>query len=486
MRKFSEIGRKRWIRALILSLLYLLFLVWVKSWMGLIVLPFIVDALTTRIIKWDWWRQIENKLLYQIMGWIDALVFALIAVYFVNLFLFQNYAIPTSSLEKSLLVGDHLYVSKVAYGPRKPMTPLTMPLTQNQFPGGGKSYLEKPQWPYERIKGFRKISLNEIVVFNYPGGDTILGNPQYMSADFYGKIIYPLGKSLASLAGRVPASMDSLSLLEERSLYDFYYNLGRRYIERNESQFGKVSHRPVDRRENYVKRCVGLPGQTFEIRNGIIYVDGVMNRQPKGAQTNYNVTLLHPIPDKLRSQLQLSLEDLPAADNRPGLHVFPLTVQAAEVLSSHKKIAQDITPVRYSNDEWLFPLNKNTGWTIDDYGPVWIPAKGSTVDLTLDNLPFYERIIGVYEGHDIEVTAAGDIIIDGEIATSYTFGMDYYWMMGDNRQNSADSRFWGYVPEDHIVGRPVFVWLSLDKDKNWGQKGKIRWNRVFRSVKSYN
>lgn len=211
MRKFSEIGRKRWIRALILSLLYLVFLVWVKSWMGLIVLPFIVDALTTRIIKWDWWRQIENKLLYQIMGWIDALVFALIAVYFVNLFLFQNYAIPTSSLEKSLLVGDHLYVSKVAYGPRKPMTPLTMPLTQNRFPRGGKSYLDKPQWPYERIKGFRKISLNEIVVFNYPSGDTILGNPQYMSADFYGMITYPLGKSLASAAGRVPASMDSLS-----------------------------------------------------------------------------------------------------------------------------------------------------------------------------------------------------------------------------------------------------------------------------------
>ena len=199
MKKIGEITKKEWIKAGIYLALYILFLIWVRSWMGIILIPFIFDALTTHIIKWKWWKNVKNKSLYQIMDWVDAIVFALVAVYFVNIYLFQNYAIPSSSLEKSLLVGDHLYVSKVAYGPRKPMTPLTMPLTQNQFPGGTKSYFEKPQWPYERIKGFGKIKLNEIVVFNYPSGDTLVSNPKWSSADYYGMIVYPLGKSKCKL-----------------------------------------------------------------------------------------------------------------------------------------------------------------------------------------------------------------------------------------------------------------------------------------------
>ena len=192
MKQFKEITKKQWIKAAIYLVLYILFLIWVKSWMGIIVIPFLIDACTTRIIRWDWWKSLKNKTLYQIMGWIDAIVFALVAVYFVNLYLFQNYAIPTSSLEKSLLIGDHLYVSKVAYGPRKPMTPLTMPLTQNTFPGGGKSYFDKPQWPYERAKGFGKIKQNEIVVFNFPAGDTIVTNPEVI--DYYAQI-YTTAKS---------------------------------------------------------------------------------------------------------------------------------------------------------------------------------------------------------------------------------------------------------------------------------------------------
>ena len=482
MKKFGEITKKQWIKAAVYLVLYILFLFWVKSWLGIIVIPFILDACTTRFIKWDWWKQLKNKTLYQIMGWVDAIVFALIAVYFVNLYLFQNYAIPSSSLEKSLLIGDHLYVSKVAYGPRKPITPLTMPLTQNQFPGGTRSYFEKPHWPYERIKGFGSIKLNDIVVFNYPSGDTIVTNPQYTSADYYSMIVYPIGKSRCK-----DINLDSLSTLEQRRVYDFYYKIGRQYILQNEHLFGKIMTRPVDRRENYVKRCVGLPGQTLEIRNGIIYLDGVANKEPDAAQSNYNVFLKHSIPDKLRKELRLSQEDLPDSRNRQGSVTIPLTRKAAETLASKKEIVQDITPVRYVPEEceWLFPQNKNTHWTIDDYGPIWIPAKGATVQIDLDNLPFYERIIKVYEGNELKVEHDGTIIINGKPATSYTFKMDYYWMMGDNRQNSADSRYWGYVPEDHIVGRPVFIWLSLDKDRKWGQKGKIRWNRLFRSVKKY-
>ena len=483
MKKFSEIDRKQWIKAGIYLALYILFLIWVKSWLGIIVIPFLVDAFTTRIIKWDWWKQLKNKTLYQIMGWVDAIVFALVAVYFVNIYLFQNYAIPSSSLEKSLLIGDHLYVSKVAYGPRKPMTPLTMPLTQNTFPGGRKSYFEKPQWPYERIKGFSKIKLNDIVVFNYPSGDTLVTDPKWSSADYYGMIVYPLGKSRCK-----EIDIDSLSILEQRHVYEFYYKVGRETILQNEQMFGKVITRPVDRRENYVKRCVGLPGQTLEIRNGIIYLDGIQNKQPDAVQTNYIVTLIRPIPESLREKLHLSLDDLDAQHNKAGTHIIPLTEQAKDILAGQTGIVGEIRHYECSveESEWLFPQNKNTKWTIDNYGPIWIPAKGETVQINLENLPFYERIIKVYEDNDLKVERDGTILINGQKADSYTFKMDYYWMMGDNRQNSADSRFWGYVPEDHIVGRPVFIWLSLDKDKKWGQKGKIRWNRQFRSVKKYN
>ena len=483
MKKFGEITKKEWIKAGVYLALYILFLIWVRSWMGIILIPFIFDALTTHIIKWKWWKNVKNKSLYQIMDWVDAIVFALVAVYFVNIYLFQNYAIPSSSLEKSLLTGDHLYVSKVAYGPRKPMTPLTMPLTQNQFPGGTKSYFDKPQWPYERIKGFGKIKLNEIVVFNYPSGDTLVSNPKWSSADYYGMIVYPLGKSRCK-----EINLDSLSTLEQRRVYDFYYKVGRQEILQNEQIFGKIITRPVDRRENYVKRCVGLPGQTLEIKDGIIWLDGVQNKQPDEVQTNYIVTLQRPIPESLREKLHLTLDDLDAQHNKAGTHVFPLTQEAKELLTGQTGIVSDIRPYipTVEESEWLFPQNKNTKWTIDNYGPIWIPAKGATVQINLENLPFYERIIKIYEGNDLKVEHDGTILINGQKADSYTFKMDYYWMMGDNRQNSADSRFWGFVPEDHIVGRPVFIWLSLDKDKKWGQKGKIRWNRMFRAVKKYN
>lgn len=483
MKQFKEVSKRQWTKLGIYLVLYILFLVWVKSWMGIVVIPFIFDACITRIIKWDWWKQLKNKTLFQIMGWVDAIVFALVAVYFVNIYLFQNYAIPSSSLEKSLLVGDHLYVSKVAYGPRKPMTPLTMPLTQNTFPGGGKSYIEWPQWPYERVKGVGSIKQNDIVVFNYPSGDTILTNPLYSSADYYGMIVYPLGKSLCK-----PIELDSMSIMEQRRVYDFYYNVGRRYILQNEQTFGKIMARPVDRRENYVKRCVGMPGQTIQIKGGIVYTDGIASRQPVAAQTNYQVQLLRPIPESLREKMHLSLEDLPEQENRAGIHIMPLTVEAKSLLESQTGIAARVENYSYTvaESEWLFPQNMRKDWTVDEYGPVWIPAKGATIELTLENLPIYERVIKVYEGNDLEVGRDGTIRINGVQATEYTFRMDYYWMMGDNRQNSADSRFWGFVPEDHIVGRPVFIWLSLNKDKHWGQIGKIRWNRMLKPVKRYN
>ena len=483
MKKISEITKPEWIKCAVISVLYILFLIWTRSVLGLIALPFIIDAFATRIVKWDWWKTVKNQTVYSIMSWVDAIVFALVAVYFVNIYIFQNYAIPSSSLEKSLLIGDHLYVSKLAVGPRKPMTPLTMPLTQNTFPWGGKSYLEKPSFEYERIPGTGKVKLGEIIVFNYPSGDTIVSNKQFQSSDFYG-MVYQIGDELCK-----DVQLDSMTAIQQRQLFDFYYKVGRDYIDQNSKTFGKVQWRPVDRRENYVKRCMGLPGQTLQISDGIVWIDGVEQKQPDNAQTNYKVTLTHPIPQNLREQMHLSLEDLPAASNQPGVHEMPLTVQAAALLAQHKEIASSVEKSKDFYYEWLFPLNKHTGWTVDDYGPIWIPSRGSTIDLTIENLPFYERIISVYEGNDLKVNLNGEsaeILINGKPATSYTFKMDYYWMMGDNRQNSADSRFWGFVPEDHIVGRPIFVWLSLNQDKRWGQKGKIRWERQFHLVSKYN
>jgi signal peptidase I len=481
-KRFSNGTLKEWIKMTVLTIIYLLFLLWIKSLWGLIVVPFIFDLYITKFIKWNWWKGLKDGFLKSTMSWVDAIVFALVAVYFVNIFLFQNYVIPSSSLEKSLLIGDHLYVSKVAYGPRKPMTPLTMPLTQNTLPlSKKKSYFDKPQWEYERVRGNGKIQLNDIVVFNYPCGDTIVNNPSYINSDYY-YMVYEIGSEMCK-----PVPFDSLTTLGQRQVFEFYYSLGREYIQHHEKQYGKISQRPVDRRENYVKRCVGLPGQTIKIVNGDVYVDNVLNKQPDNMQKSYSVTLLNPIPESLRKEMSLSLEDLPESNNKPGVVMFPMTKFSYQLLSMNTDIAANITPNPTIQEyQWLFPLNMYKGWNIDNYGPVWIPKKGATINLNLNNLPLYERAIDVYEGNDLKVDKDGTITINGKVATDYTFKMDYYWMMGDNRHNSADSRFWGFVPEDHIVGRPVFIWLSLDKDKSWGQKGKIRWNRQFKRVKKYN
>ena len=277
---------------------------------------------------------------------------------------------------------------------------------------------------------------------------------------------------------------DTLTALQQRQLFDTYYNLGCNLIKQNEQIYGKKTARPVDRRQNYVKRCVGLPGQTLEIKDGVIFTDGIAQKQPDAVQANYLVRLLRPIPASIREKMDLSFDGLKQSNNHKGIVEIPLTAEAKKILESQNGIADTI--IRSKRKDWLFPLNMHTDWTVDDYGPIWIPAKGATIKLTIDNLPIYERIIKVYESNDLKVERDGTILINGIKADSYTFKMNYYWMMGDNRHNSADSRYWGFVPEDHIVGRPVFIWLSLNQDKKWGQKGKIRWNRMFRSVKKYN
>ena len=466
----------QWAKFAIATVLYLLFLYWVKSWLGLIVLPFIFDVYITKKIKWQWWRESEGPTRF-IMSWVDALVFALVAVYFINLFFFQNYVIPSSSLEKSLLTGDYLFVSKVSYGPRKPQTPLTMPLTQHTLPVvDSRSYIEWPQWPYERAKGLGTVQQNDIVVFNYPAGDTLCAAPQYQAQDFY-RLTYGLGEG--DYASKHGGFLPNLSEMKPQQMRDFFaqiYADGRRIINANPNEYGEVITRPVDRRENYVKRCVGLPGQTLQIKKRIIYTDGKRNKEPDNVQYCYYVKLRGQLPMELIDQLGISQEDLISL-NQQGY--FPLTNASVKALRARKDLVESVTLVNDPTTWDIYPLNGNKGWTRDNYGPVWIPKKGESINLTMDNIAVYERPIRIYEGNDLQVRG-GKIFINGKEAKSYTFKMDYYWMMGDNRHNSLDSRYWGFVPEDHIVGKPIFIWWSHDPDHS-GFSG-IRWNRLFRFV----
>lgn len=463
MLKLKDIQFKQWIKAIIATIFYVLFIVWVGNYWWLLLLPLILDVYLTKFVPWTFWKKTKNKFLYSVMSWVDAIVFALVAVYFINTYLFQNYKIPTSSLEKSLLVGDYLLVDKVTYGPRVPMTPLSFPLAQHTLPIlNCKSYIETPSWDYRRLAGLDTIKELDIVVFNFPAGDTVAMKMQM--PDYY-------------------------------TLCEYY---GRENVWKNKDVFGEIDVRPVDRRENYVKRCVGLPGDSLQIIDGQIYINGKVQKNPTNLQKNYLVmTDGRKISEDQFKRLGVSVDDRMLINNwRNGevilqnlqypvneqnsynpVYYLPLTVKALNMIRNFPNVLEVIEdPDLFSHQ--VYP-KAYTHWTRDDYGPIYIPRKGATVQVNMENYPLYERLIRTYEGNDLQVKDS-TIYINGEVATEYTFKMNYYWMMGDNRHNSEDSRFWGYVPDDHIVGKPLFVWLSIDKD----QPGfnSVRWNRFFKWV----
>jgi len=459
-----QTSKKQWIKAFIACLLYILFIVWVNNFWWLLLLPVIFDVYITKIIPWSFWKKTKNRHLLKVAEWTDAIVFALIAVYFINLFLFQNYKIPSSSLEKSLLVGDFLLVSKVSYGPRIPNTPLSFPLAQHTLPGFNcKSYLDFPQWDYRRLKGLDAIKSQDIVVFNFPAGDTVttkVPNPDY---------------------------------------YTLCHDYGRSFVRNNPQTFGEIIYRPVDRRENYVKRCVGLPGETLEVKSNHVYINGKAQKEAPGIQLCYWVeTDGRKISEMQFKRIGVSKDDqtfllnnIPNGDqaldycgyerNNVGVHNpvyrLPLTKEAFNKV----KNLPNVINVKLDNgliSGQTFPF-EYTNWTRDNYGPIYIPRKGVKIAINMRNLPLYKRVIKNYEGNSLEVKDSV-IYINGKVASSYTFKMNYYWMMGDNRHNSADSRYWGFVPEDHIVGKPIFIWLSLDKDETF--INQVRWNRLFKMV----
>lgn len=438
----------KWFKFIIVGGLYLLWVIWLGNYFWLIGLAVIFDIYITQKVHWSFWKKKNppNGKQTKLVEWIDAIIFAVIAASFIRMFFIEAYTIPTSSMEKSMLVGDYLFVSKTAYGPKTPNTPLSFPFVHNRMPIiGCNSYSEAIKRPYKRLKGFGKIKNNDVVVFHFPNGDTIVSN--YPTADYY-------------------------QIVSE---------VGREQVKNNKRRYGKIISRPVDKCENYIKRCIGIPGDEIKIVKGQVYVNGEAQKHYDGVQYKYLVeTDGAAINPKTLDKMHISKADRGISSNQR--YIFPLTDENAEKMGDFANVKL-VTKLLEDSEEWekgIFPSDSRFPWNVDNYGPITIPKKGETIELNVDNMPLYKRLIDVYEENDLEVN--GDVIkINGEIANSYTFKMDYYWMMGDNRHNSADSRYWGFVPEDHVVGKAVFIWLSLDKDKKF--LSKIRFNRLFRTVK---
>lgn len=385
--------------------------------------PLIVgDVLFWETINWQFWKKKEKKKKKpksEIKSWFNAILFAVIAATILRTFLIEAYTIPTSSMEKSLLIGDFLFVSKVSYGPRVPNTPISFPLVHHTLPltKSTPAYLKWIQLDYHRMKGFGQIERNDCVVFNYPTDD----------------LLYP--------------------------------------------------ERPVDKKENYIKRCVGLPGDVIEIKNSDLYVNGEPQTQTEKMKNQFRYYV--KTDGTLFSQKTLNKYNIYEGQilSRNGDYELILNDNSLEAIKRFtyvKKVEKIVAEkgVKLNSSELIFPEDK-FNWNLDNFGPLTIPAKGVTVSIDTQNIETYRRVIEIYEKNTLEIIE-NNIYINGNLSNSYTFQMDYYWMMGDNRHNSLDSRYWGFVPEDHVVGKALFIWMSWDKNK----KGinKIRWNRLFNAV----
>ena len=444
----KELYHNKWARLGFWSVLYILWVIWLGNYWWLFGLVPIFDGHITKKVKWLFWKKEykEGEKRNALLDWLDAIIFAVVVVTFINTFFFQAFKIPSSSMESSLYTGDHLFVSKLAYGPKLPQTPLTIPFTHNVI-AGKESYSELIQNDYRRLKGFGSVKTGDYVVFGFPHGDSVLV--------------------------REPAA----------DYYTYVRTLGRDYTHAN---YGPVKVRPSDKKDHYVKRCVAVAGDTLQIIDGQVFVNSQKQENWPGVQNSYRVvTDGKKINQKNLDKLGINIRELWYHPELPGYPEMPLTAEMLEKVKSYSNVVSvtqntDSYPPDYpDSDLTIFPFSSDFRWTRDNFGPLWIPAKGAEVELTLQNLPLYQRIITSYEGNTLEVKD-GRIYINSEEAHKYTFQQDYYFMMGDNRHNSLDSRYWGFVPEDHIVGKPALIWLSIDGNRKFPHN--IRWRRFFKFV----
>lgn len=444
----KKLLQNKWFKFGFWGLLYLLWVIWLGNYWWLLGLLVIFDIFITRKVKWAFWKKTykEGEKRNVWLDWLDAIIFAIIVVIPLNVFVLQAFRIPSSSMESTLMTGDYLFVGKLAYGPKLPERPLSIPFVHNTI-FGKKSYSDLIKNDYRRLRGFGHVKRGDIVVFNFPHGDTVMS---------------------------------------KRPVDDYYTYVrfnGKEYTER---MFGPLIVRPVDKVDNYVKRCVAVAGDTLAVVNGEVIVNGQPQDVYSGIQNTYSVlTEGVSLNTKVLEKIGVQPDDAWFDASFPGYRALPMTEESARQMSELPAVVEcrknvDVYPPDYPDSYlMLFPFTQDFEWTRDNYGPIYIPAKGDTVELTLQNLPLYRRIIDVYEGHDLRVDGE-TIIIDGVPTTHYTFGMDYYFMMGDNRHNSLDSRYWGFVPENHIVGKPRVVWFSKDLNKPFPRN--IRWNRLLKFV----
>lgn len=446
--------------------------------------------------------------------WGDAILFAVVAASAIRTYVFEPYQIPTGSMEKTLLVGDHLFVDKFTFGPRLPMTPFSYPIFHNSFPFlNVKSYIGLQSIPYTRVPGIRFVENNDVVVFNFPGGDTALNDPRMpngLIGHNYEEILRDEAFLICLMEGHdvtyFEANYDKYLAAARKRFQDKgkVYSRQVELIDQKQgyTQINGVLARPVDKRENYIKRCVGLPGDLVEVIDKELYINGVLAAQPQEMQYNYtyaghqHVYALAQPRDWTEIENNFYLQNFKVSVMELGMDdsgnvTIPLSKKLYNELRTtftelrpynkekgyYNKLIREGKTISYYH---IFPNNPQYDWTEDNFGPLRIPKAGEVVQLDHKSLPIYRRIITAYEGHTLQEKADG-IYVDGKKTTTYTIEQNYYWMMGDNRNNSADSRFWGFVPEDHIVGHAAFIWLSTDPSKGMFGGG-MRWNRMFSGI----